>query len=139
MQDFLAFARRLIALRQAHPALRQACFLHGRDLAAGDGKDVTWLASDGQEMGERHWHDPDNRCFGLMLAGDAETLLLLANARDQAAAFALPPGEWSPLLDTAAPDGIGLVASDVLPLASHSLVLLRAAAHDQESCASRTS
>ena len=31
----------------------------------------------------RHWHDRHNRCFGLQLAGDAETLLLLANAHDQ--------------------------------------------------------
>ncbi len=90
-------------------------------------------------MSERHWQDPNNRCFGLMLAGDAETLLLLANAQDQAARFLLPPGGWERLLDTAAPDGIGSVVGKSMPLAAHSLVLLRVAACDLQSRAPGTS
>ena len=68
---FLAFVRRLIALRQAHPVLRQTRFLHGRQRTADGIKDVVWLAHNGQEMAESHWHDKHNRCFGLKLGDDA--------------------------------------------------------------------
>ena len=35
--------------------------------------------------------------------------------------FILPPGDWAPLLDTAAPDGIGAVAGASMALTAHSL------------------
>ena len=64
---FLAFARRLIALRQAYLVLRQTRFLHGRQRTADGIRDVVWLAHNGLEMTESHWHDKRNRCFGLKL------------------------------------------------------------------------
>jgi glycogen operon protein len=135
---FLAFVRRLIGLRQAHPLLRQTCFLHGRRRNAAGRKDVIWLADDGREMQERHWRDPANRRFGLMLADETETLLLLANAHGHPVPFALPSvgagagrpdSGWELLLDTAAPAAAARPAPGrSLLLAASSLVLLRARA-----------
>jgi isoamylase len=134
LRDFL---RRLIALRQAHPILRQTRFLHGQRRSAAGLKDVTWLAPGGREKGLAQWRDPKNRCVGLMLADEAETLLLLANAHDHGVPFTLPAAgpetRWRPLLDTARPgpetdEAPPLAPGTRRPLAAHSLVLLEAAA-----------
>jgi glycogen operon protein len=134
-QAFGAFLRRLIALRQAHPSLRQTRFLHGQRCNTAGIRDVTWLSRDGREKSAAHWRDPLNRCFGLMLASEAETLLLLANAHDRPVPFVLPaagPGlRWRPLLDTARPEPEPgrarlLAPGATRPLAAHSLVLLGA-------------
>jgi glycogen operon protein len=100
------FLRRLISLRQAHALLRQTRFLHGLRRGAAGRKDVTWLAPDGSEMTEARWRDPLNRSLGLMLAGEAGTLLLLANAHGHPVPFVLPAigagvKGWRVLLDTA--------------------------------------
>ncbi|MCA9547388.1 MAG: glycogen-debranching protein, partial [Myxococcales bacterium] len=51
-QTFQRFARALLALRQAHPALRPARFTEGVD-RNGDGVlDLTWLGADGQPHGD---------------------------------------------------------------------------------------
>ena len=66
------------------------------------------------------WQAPENRCVGLLLAGDAiepmpvprtgqpdDSVLLILNAQPQAIAFVLPalqePGIWEGLLCTADP------------------------------------
>lgn len=128
---FLAFVRRLIALRRAHPALRQARFLHGRRRDAAGVKDVTWLAAGGREMAEADWREPASRCLGLRLAGEGETLLLLLNAHGHPVPFALPPAgqgrHWWLLLDTAAPEaGERRLADAGLGLHALSLALLEA-------------
>jgi glycogen operon protein len=121
---FQAFVARLARLRREHPALRRRRFLHGRAHDAKGVPDVAWLAADGQRQALRHWHDPRNRCLGVLLGGGAgpdldETgreavdamLLLLLNAHDHAVPFAPPQvagvAGWRLLLDTADPDGEG--------------------------------
>ena len=120
-QALARFVQRLAVLRRAHPALRRRRFLHGLERSAEGVADVTWLASHGGTIPIDAWHDPQLRCLGLMLAGDAgpeptpeglpgsdDTLLLLLNANAAAAAFRLPRLErqagWRLLLDTAAPE-----------------------------------
>ena len=65
----LDFTRRLIALRRAHPSLRQSRFLHGRE-CTGDGvPDVEWLGLGGDSV---DWENPGLVGFCLLLGESAE-------------------------------------------------------------------
>jgi glycogen operon protein len=66
------FVARLIALRQAHPVLRQKRFLHGQERAADGVADVIWRRADGQAPRPEDWHDPAFRCLGVELRMAAE-------------------------------------------------------------------
>lgn len=120
-----AFVGQLAALRQAHPLLRQTRFLHGRERNGAGLQDVAWFGPNGLPMDDGAWHDAANRCFGLRLADDATSLLVLANAGDQAQQFVLPGSTsgWRTLLDTAEPEQTGEVGP-VLILAAKSLMVL---------------
>ncbi|HXG02514.1 MAG TPA: glycogen debranching protein GlgX, partial [Candidatus Binatia bacterium] len=142
----LAFTRSLIALRRAHPVFRRSRFFYGRRLHGAEVKDLTWFRPDGKEMGEEDWANPETRCFGLRLAGDAldeqdawgrpvrdDTLLLVLNAHWEPVAFVLPAHRaglrWEVLLDTREPTGRRrrrpLRAGEAYPLEARSLALLR--------------
>ena len=139
--DFLAFARRVIALRRRHPVLHRPRFLHARFSSPTTGlPDVRWLHPRGEPMTSEDWHDTSAKSLGLLLAGDAgtylsdnerdSTLLLLFNAKEESAVFLLPPIQqhtrWRVILDTATPDVTDAVAqvTDALILAPHSLQVL---------------
>ena len=64
----LGFTRRLIALRRAHPCLRQSRFLHGRERTGDGAPDVEWLGLDGTPV---DWGDPALAGFCLLLAAPA--------------------------------------------------------------------
>ena len=51
----LAFARRMIAIRAEHPALRRAKFFKGRALRGVNIRDIMWFRHDGLEMTEQDW------------------------------------------------------------------------------------
>ena len=107
------FVRRVLQLRAQFPVLRRTRFFDG-DLIDGTGaKDIAWLTPEGREFVEADWHQPDASCLGVRYAvGEGNTccLLLLANASPSPVDFALPPGSWRCLLDTAraaiSPDAI---------------------------------
>ena len=144
-QALLDFTRTMVALVQHHPVLRRRHFWHGQRLPGSVRKDVAWFRPDGLEMLAEDWEAPENRCVGLLLAGEASaplpgcrthrhdaTLLLLLNAQSQAVAFVLPalqePGVWEvlvwtddPRLATPSP----LVDSQELGLPAQALALLR--------------
>ena len=67
-----AFAARLIALRFAHPVLRQQRFLHGRQRHREGLPDVIWRHADGREPQAAEWHDPAFRCLCVELRMAAE-------------------------------------------------------------------
>ena len=121
-RDLLAFTRRLIALRRAHPVLRRRQFFYGRKIQGSEVKDLTWFRPDGKELTEEDWKNPRTRCLGLRLSGDAieevdargerildDTFLILLNAHHEPIPFVAPahrPGvRWEVLLDTRSPDG----------------------------------
>ncbi|PKQ43270.1 glycogen debranching enzyme GlgX [Pseudomonas sp. YY-1] len=114
-RELLAFCQHLIALRRSYPILRRQRFLVGHYNEERDVKDVTWLAPDGSEMTEEHWHDEEARCMGMLMDGRAQpsgvkrsgadaTLLLLLNAGHQPCEFQLPEvhggRHWLCLVDT---------------------------------------
>ncbi len=63
--------RTLLALRAAHPVLRQRSFFAGKATdATGGGKDITWLTPSGDEMRQADWLDSSATTLGVFLAGD---------------------------------------------------------------------
>ena len=108
------FVRWLVALRDAHPVLRQARFLHGRPRSLDGHPDVIWLGADGNPPA---WTSPDLRQFSLLLREAADTpehartgdLVFVAFNGAEAAEFALPASTrgigWARCLDTGREDG----------------------------------
>jgi glycogen operon protein len=143
-ERLLAFTRRLIALRQAHPVFRRTDFLDG-SAARGSGlPDVWWFRPDGRRMGKRDWERPDARSLGVFLNGQEiptktprgesvldDTFILLLNAFHEDIPFTLPTrrfgANWQLILSTADPDAEAAVfrAKEPVLVTGRSLVLLR--------------
>ena len=116
-EDFLSFTRYLTTLWKEHPMLQRRNFFHGQTIMKTGEKDVSWYSPDGEEMIEKHWNDPDTRCLGMLLSGNAndekdnhgykikdDTLLIIINAFWGPLEFHLPrhfaDGPWTVALDT---------------------------------------
>ena len=140
------FTAELISIVGSNPILRRRDFFSGKP-ESGNEKDVSWIRSDGHEMTEEDWSDPENRTIGMLLDGQAadeidfrgrrspraDTILLLLNASTRSRSNTLPhldrPGRWEELLNTARPGaGRRLVRSTAVNLVAHSSLLLR---HDE--------
>jgi len=117
-RSLLAFTRRLLALRKAHPVFRRRRFFQGSRIKGSEVKDIAWFTPDGKEMTDEEWHSGGVRCFGMRLAGEAiaetdsqgrrimdDTFLILLNAHHEPLPFLLPAHRagvrWEALLDTA--------------------------------------
>ncbi|QQQ75344.1 glycogen debranching protein GlgX [Saccharothrix sp. 6-C] len=145
-EAMLAFARRIVAVRRASPALRQPQFFDGRTTASG-APDLVWFRPDGEEMAETDWFDDGRRFLGMWIDGsnslsrsrDGELVsddswLLLLHAGADPVEVTLPGpeygGRYQPTIDSTTPDG-SPVAGESLPagatvvLESRSLLLLR--------------
>jgi isoamylase len=125
---FVDFVARAVALRRAHPALRQHRFLHGAPSGWDDLPDIAWLRPDGRPMDGADWDDPAGFALGVLLSeAAAPPLLLLFNPGPEGMEFALPPlGAWHPWLDTARTPSVARLeaTAPAYPLAAESLVLL---------------
>ncbi|MBI2750102.1 MAG: glycogen debranching enzyme GlgX, partial [Burkholderiales bacterium] len=79
------------------------------------------------------WHDPDDFALACLIGQPGRTtspLLLLVNPHGQDRPFALPPGTWRALLDTALDDGTPPSTGQSQgqhSVSAHSLALLIAA------------
>jgi glycogen operon protein len=121
-REMLEFTRKLIEIRNQHPALCRRKFFQGRSIHGSHVYDVEWYRPDGQEMSDQEWNAAVVRCLGMKLNGQVmnewdehgniihdDILLLLLNAGPDDIAFILPNGmsasPWEPLIDTTAPDG----------------------------------
>ena len=143
-KDLLAFTRRLVALRQAHPVFRRRRFLIGAEAA-----ELLWFTPAGTPMTEAEWRDPDARSLALYLDGaDAPDLaadgspmldddfLLLVNAWWEPLDFTIPPTRpgqtWLREIDTFDPTGTESSATagaaDQVAVGPRSVVVLRAPA-----------
>jgi isoamylase len=141
--DMRDFVRELIRVLQNNPILRRRGFFTGTAVPGTHTKDVTWIRSNGQEMTDEAWEDPNNQSIGMLLFGraadevdirgrsaPADTLLLLLNAGTRSHSYTLPrmetPGLWEELLNTARPGPWARqVRNDAVNLTAHSSLLLR--------------
>jgi isoamylase len=141
----LAFVRRLVALRRAHPIFRRRRWFIGRPIH-GEAADVAWFKADGQPMGTSDWQAGLGTGLAVFLNGQAletpdaqgervtdDSFLLLLNPGHESIPFAVPavnqPSSWARVLDTADPaadvSDEGVQAGQAIVLQASSLVLLR--------------
>jgi glycogen operon protein len=120
-REMLRFARALTELRTRHAVLRRAEFLRGERVGRSDGKDITWLRPDGEEMKASDWSSPAGPALAFLLDGDAFdgmpgssperrcSVLVAMNGGGQPVRFFIPrapAGEpWRIELDTEFPGG----------------------------------
>jgi isoamylase len=145
-EEQLAFVRRLIAFRNAHPAFRRREFLEGRATEGSGLPDVWWFRPDGRRMTQRDWQRPDGHVLGVFLNGDEipgrtprgepiadDSFLLLFNAHYEDMTFTMPVrrfgARWTHELDTADPDlepgSDAIPARGEVVVTSRSMKLLR--------------
>jgi isoamylase len=122
-RELLEFTRFVIQLFHQHPVLRRRKFFQGRKIRGSEVKDLAWFRPDGKEMTDEDWNNPQARCLGVRLAGDAidemdergnrivdDTLLILLNAHYEPIPFILPAHkskvQWELVLDTREATGI---------------------------------
>ena len=134
---FLAFTKRMIAFRKAHPILGQKLFLHSRERAIDGLEDLFWWREDGLPMATADWIDPARRLVAVEIrtasgspsyAALEYALFMVFNA-GEAAEVALPPppeGQvWSEQIDTARPDMTpGRIETGALDVAGMSVAVL---------------
>jgi len=139
----LAWTRRVLALRRAHPVLRRREHFHYHAPDGTNQTQIVWFGPDGAELSGEAWRDPETRTIGLWLNGAGadtrdehdradsdDTLLILLNAGASAVEFRLPkydPVGWRFVLDTALPEAqAGSVwQTDTYPLAGSAVAILR--------------
>ncbi len=128
----LDFTRRLVGLRHQYPILRRRDFFRGTLSNTTGLKDITWLRSDGKEMGYDDWFTSWVRSLGILIADESEGnahLLLLLNAFDSPVLYTLPvpnaAGRWEMLVCTENETQSGIAPNQDLELCGQSLMLLR--------------
>ncbi len=122
--QFLVFTREVVALRNRHIVFRRSRFFHGDLIPGTDARDVTWLSSSGESLGEADWQAPENRALGIMLNGQAgerfltergepepdDDFLILLNAGPRRITWTLPEsgrnGAWQVRISTAYATGV---------------------------------
>ncbi|MDZ7729677.1 MAG: hypothetical protein U5Q44_16565 [Dehalococcoidia bacterium] len=55
--------------------LRRRRYFQGREIRGSGIKDIAWLKPDAAEMGPPDWSDPERRCLGMWLAGEATDVI----------------------------------------------------------------
>ena len=90
-QEFMDFTARLVALRRAHPILRQKHFLHSRQRLVDGLGELFWWRPDGALMTAGDWAEPDLRaiCVEMRIASGTpvyaqreEALFMVFNGGD---------------------------------------------------------
>ncbi|HMA92812.1 MAG TPA: glycogen debranching protein GlgX, partial [Polyangiaceae bacterium] len=117
-REFVAFTRRLLAIRRQHPALHRSKFFQGRPIQNSDLSDLGWFRPDGQPMSQEDWENPETRALVMFLSGRGiddvdesgralvdDDLLIVINAGNGELGLVMPDvqyvEEWELLLDTA--------------------------------------
>ena len=120
--SLLAFTRKLIALRRAHPVFRRRRWFQGMELHGL--ADIEWFTPNGHPMDSKDWGAGHNKSFSVFLNGQAipsrgsrgervvdDSFLVMFNAHYAPLRFS-PPDErfgqgWSTVVDTTH-DQVGL-------------------------------
>ncbi|MDQ3849034.1 MAG: glycogen debranching protein GlgX [Actinomycetota bacterium] len=144
--QMLAFTKRLIALRRAHPVFRRRHFLIGEPADGIGLPDAWWFRPDGRKMTHRDWDRGDGHVIGLFLNGEEfpyrsargapivdDSFLLLVNAHHEDVTFTLPARRygqsWTVELSTGEPevqpDTVHVDARREVQIAARSVTVLR--------------
>ncbi len=114
--DLLEFVRHLIAVRKAHPVLRQGRFLHGNLRNEDTKRDLSWRMPDGFYPSDNDWTDPQWKtlCVVFRNASDSpshdvsdDVVFVVFNnsARQEIVLPDSPDGcHWVHIIDTANPN-----------------------------------
>ena len=87
-KDLHDFVRNCLTLRRDEPALHVGTF---PDDEISEPDPWYWFTSDGQGMADEQWHNPEERCFGILLDSvRTGHLVILINAGGDECAFTLP-------------------------------------------------
>ena len=142
--ELLAYCRRLLEFRAAHPVFHRRGWFYGRGIHGGGIRDIAWFTIDGELMADEHWETAYAKTLGVFLNGEAipnpnprgepvtdDRFYLLFNAHHEALTCTLPPVEygdrWARLLDTESgwlSDSESLQAGATFSVAARSVVLL---------------
>jgi glycogen operon protein len=142
--EFLAFTRRVISLRTAHPIFRRRRWFEGRPIHGADVDDMGWFAPDGSEMNDEDWAVGYASSLAVFLNGEAitspgprgerivdDSFLVLFNAHGESTRFVIPDGLggslWQVELDSSSdPDrGADVFSNHRLDVDAWSTVVLR--------------
>jgi isoamylase len=119
---FLEFARRMIAFRRNHPALRPADFYSPQQLL--------WFRPDGNAVDAAYFNNPDDHAIAWLLDGTslgdpARAVYVGYNAWSGPVDFTLPPGHsWSRVADTSIGFAGAALNASKYTLDARSLLLL---------------
>jgi glycogen operon protein len=138
----LDFTRRCIALRR-QPVLQRRNFFLGATMEDSRFRDLVWFHPAGRELERGDWENPELRCMGMFLGGDAigargprgnkvvgDTLLIYFNAQADSVEVTMPPrawgARWELLLETAHETPRSLcTASDTLTVPGRSMLVFK--------------
>jgi glycogen operon protein len=143
-RSLLEFTRALVKLRLSQPVLQRRGFFRGESLDDSRFRDLVWFHPQGHELTADDWRNPELRCFGMFLGGDAitardptghrlvgDTLLIYLNASREPETLQLPLATWGEgwelLLETAAdpPRRLTCAAGQALTIPEESVMVLR--------------
>ncbi|MDR3670110.1 MAG: glycogen debranching protein GlgX [Holophaga sp.] len=106
-QGLLAFTRRLIAFRQAHPAFRRRGWFRGVAIRGAACQDIAWFIHTGQEMNDQQWQEGFAKSLGVFINGETipnpnargdpvldASFFLIFNSDGEALEFTLPAATW---------------------------------------------
>ncbi|MFW6051006.1 MAG: glycogen debranching protein GlgX [Myxococcota bacterium] len=119
-EELLAWTRRLIALRRAHPVLQRRRWFQGVSIRGSDLTDIGWFRPDGSQMTDEDWNVSFAKALGVFLNGQGiigktprgEVLrdrhfFVVFNAHHDPVEFRIPTtlgdGPWKLELDTTQP------------------------------------
>ena len=126
--ELLAFTKRLIAFRAAHPVFRRRHWFKGEPVSGHEIDDMIWFTADGAEMTRQNWEASQTLSVAVFLNGQAitavgsrgervvdDSFLMLFNPKPHPVDFMLPVRlgdfEWHVEIDTAECEQAGQVRS----------------------------
>lgn len=140
--ELIAFTRKVIALRQQHPAFRRKRWFRGAPVEDVGVEDIAWFLPEGNQMSEENWDTGFARSLGVYLNGLSlratspkgekildDSFYLIFNAHHDELPFKLPAenygNEWKVVLNTANDEtGTLYKAASEITAAGRSVVVL---------------
>jgi isoamylase len=139
----LEFTKKLIALRQEHPAFRRRRWFKGQPTKEGI-EDIAWFLPEGEEMSDEHWNKDFAKSLAVFLNGNGlhyvnhlgeevidDNFYLIFNAHDEPLDYVIPEKirgkEWNKILDTGEdqPEETADTAIEKITVSGRSVVLLQ--------------